>query len=144
MLKVRPNTTSPLRSRGGFSLLYSGFDRSTNGISVLISFPLPTKIFQFRRCTILTDELRNPWFKACMRLPMAFRSLPRLSSLSKPNHSLNGRFYKNSLVASLPLFASILLNLLKNFLEFFEYSSRWLFYKMLTHFDFTFCKVILR
>jgi len=53
--------------------------------SQLISFPAGTKTFQFpafRHPYGFLGEVtfRNPRFKGCMRLPWAFRSLPRPSS----------------------------------------------------------------
>lgn len=83
------NTTSLLSLRKGFGLPSSTFIRITCGIS-LISFPPLTKIFQFSGCAILSDRFGNPGIRGCLRLPRAFRSLPRPSSLPKPSHSLNG------------------------------------------------------
>lgn len=57
---------------------------------LLVSFPRRTKIFQFCRSSPLPGQFGNPWFKGCLRLPTAFRSLLRPSSSLKPNHPLNG------------------------------------------------------
>ena len=56
----------------------------------LVSFPPLTKIFQFRGCSLLSKLFGNPGFKACVRLPRAFRNLLRPSSLFEPNHPLSG------------------------------------------------------
>src|SRR3989338_1896291 len=58
--------------------------------SLLLSFPAGTKILQFPAFPIVSNELRHPWFNACMRLAMAFRSLPRPSSALEPSYPLNG------------------------------------------------------
>ena len=65
--------------------------------SMFLSFPPPTKMFQFPGCpsrelwihSRMTEHyfrrvspFRHPRIKACLRLPVAFRSLPRLSSAS--------------------------------------------------------------
>ena len=57
--------------------------------SLLISFPLPTKIFQFRRFPPLSRPFGDPRFAGCMLLAGAYRSLPRPSSVPKPNHPLD-------------------------------------------------------
>ena len=60
----------------------------TNDIAILLSFPPPTKMFQFSGFPILTDRhiktcqevpLGNLGFKRCMLLAQAYRSLPRPS-----------------------------------------------------------------
>ena len=55
--------------------------------SLLVSFPAGTKMLQFPAFPILTDRpkgqevpLGNPMIYGCMRLPWAYRSLPRPSS----------------------------------------------------------------
>ena len=58
--------------------------------SLLLSFPAGTKMLQFPAFPIVSNELRHPWFNACMRLAMAFRSLPRPSSALEPSYPLNG------------------------------------------------------
>lgn len=67
--------------------------------SLLISFPPATKMFQFagfllaKQVTHITAcqevSFGNPWILACVRLPMAYRSLPRPSSASEPSHPPN-------------------------------------------------------
>lgn len=48
--------------------------------SLLFSLPAVTKMFQFTAYPTISGQFRNLWFKGCMRLPRAFRSLPRPSS----------------------------------------------------------------
>jgi hypothetical protein len=69
--------------------------------SLLLSFPAGTKMLQFPACPILTDEFRNLWFKGCMRLARAFRSLPRPSSALKPSHPLDGLLKNQNQLCSL-------------------------------------------
>ncbi len=52
----------------------------------LVSFPAGTKMLQFPAFPILSDRLGDLRFKGCMRLPEAYRSLPRPSSALKPRH----------------------------------------------------------
>ena len=67
--------------------------------SLLLSFPPGTKMLQFpgspfQAAFLLPGMLlreqdfpfRHPGFKGCMRLPQAYRSLPRPSSARKPSH----------------------------------------------------------
>ena len=58
--------------------------------SRLLSFPTGTKMLQFPAFPIVTNEFRHPRFKACMRLAVAYRSLPRPSSAPEPSYPLNG------------------------------------------------------
>ena len=58
--------------------------------SLLFSFPLPTKIFQFSRCSASSLAIGYPRIKGRLHLPGAFRSLLRPSSLPKPSHPLIG------------------------------------------------------
>ena len=73
--------------------------------SLLIYFPRLTKIFQFSRSSLLTKQFGNPWFKGRLRLPTAFRSLPRPSSILKPSHPLNdcSKCYSYFLYVNKPL-----------------------------------------
>lgn len=59
-------------------------------VSQLVSFPRLTKIFQFSRSSLPSEQFGDPWFNACMRLPTAFRSLPRPSSTLQPSDPLHG------------------------------------------------------
>ena len=63
------------------------------GESQLISFPAGTKMFQFPAYIFLAEfscehvfAFGDLWFKGRMRLPIAYRSLPRPSSQSKPSY----------------------------------------------------------
>ena len=59
----------------------------------LVSFPGGTKMFQFPPCSFASfggELFGNPRFNGCLRLPWAYRSLPRPSSLPEPSHPLNG------------------------------------------------------
>ena len=67
--------------------------------SLLISFPVGTKMLQFPTFPILTDRLYrdsrevplgHPGIKGSMRLPQAFRCLARPSSAPEPNHPPDG------------------------------------------------------
>lgn len=67
--------------------------------SRLISFPPATKMFQFagfllaKQVTHITARQEvsfgDPRILACVRLPVAYRSLPRPSSASEPSHPPN-------------------------------------------------------
>ena len=70
------------------------------GKSLLFSFPAGTKMFQFPAYTCLSARscehvvaLGDLGFKARMRLPRAYRSLPRPSSPSKPSYPSNSLKY---------------------------------------------------
>ena len=63
--------------------------------SRLFSLPPPTKMFQFGGLPLQTEQraearsevlFRYPWILDCLRLPTAYRSLPRPSSALKPSH----------------------------------------------------------
>ncbi len=58
--------------------------------SLLLSLPAGTEMLQFPAFPFLTEQLGNPRFKACMRLAVAYRSLPRPSTAPKPSHPLSG------------------------------------------------------
>lgn len=58
--------------------------------SLLFSFPAGTGMLRFPAFPFITEQFRNPRFKACMRLAMAYRSLPRPSTVPKPSHPLYG------------------------------------------------------
>ena len=67
--------------------------------SLLISFPPPTKMFQFSGflfskeniCQSISEvRFGNLWFKGYLHLPRAFRSLPRPSSAPKPSPPARG------------------------------------------------------
>lgn len=58
--------------------------------SLLLSFPAGTRMLRFPAFPFLTEPFRNPRFNACMRLAVAYRSLPRPSMVSKPSHPLYG------------------------------------------------------
>lgn len=57
---------------------------------LLVSFPPPTEIFQFSGCPADSSAIGDLWITGCMRLPTAFRSLLRPSSIPKPSHPLAG------------------------------------------------------
>lgn len=95
----RPNTTSPLDYSRGFGLSFPLFARRYSGDLILISLPPPTWMFPFGRFALLAKPrakeafgllheytFGDPEIDACMRLPRAFRSLPRPSSPPKPSH----------------------------------------------------------
>ena len=48
------------------------------------------RYFNSASLTLSSEQFRYLWIFGCLLLPTAFRSLPRLSSLSKPNYPLNG------------------------------------------------------
>ncbi len=61
--------------------------------SLSLSSPAGTKIFQFPACAHATIHGVHSAIlgsRADLRLPKAYRSLPRPSSLSEPSHPLNG------------------------------------------------------
>ena len=58
--------------------------------SLLLSSPAGTKMFQFPAFLLPKEQFGNPRFKGCMRLPWAYRSLPRPSSAPKPRHPPSG------------------------------------------------------
>ena len=71
------------------------------GKSQLISFPRRTKMLQFRRFDLHCQRngvfktrfsFGHPGIKGRVRLPRAYRSLPRPSSLLKPSNPLTGVF----------------------------------------------------
>ena len=79
------------RNRGGLGS--SPVARHYWGNHILFSLPAGTKMFQFPALASPIDEdgrappgrvapFRNPWIEGRLRLPTAFRSLPRLSSPS--------------------------------------------------------------
>ena len=82
---------------------------------LLVSFPAGTKIFQFPACALALagEEFGNLGFKGCMRLPRAYRSLPRPSSHPEPSHPLSGcnlltsisLYPENTFVSSHPISA---------------------------------------
>jgi hypothetical protein len=60
--------------------------------SQLVSFPAGNEMFQFPASPFPSGNVRrhvvtfrNPGFEGCMRLPRAYRSLPRPSSVSEPS-----------------------------------------------------------
>ena len=64
--------------------------------SLLVSLPSGTKMFQFPEFPVLSGRFGNLGFKGCMRLPQAYRSLPRPSSASKPRHPPSSFLHSNS------------------------------------------------
>ncbi len=91
----------------GFGLGYPPFGRPYSGDLVLISFPPPTKMFPFGGFPPGTPRSPgfpgrhglSPWrevpfgdpgFNGCLRLPRAYRSLPRPSSAPEPSHPPGG------------------------------------------------------
>lgn len=93
--------TTPPQAFAYDGLGSSPFARRYSGNLILISFPRGTKMFQFPRsplacllnsaCDARSSTRRvapfgNPRIFACLRLPVAFRSLPRPSSAPVPRH----------------------------------------------------------
>ena len=89
-LKTRPehHINNPVAK--AFSVCPNRFSFALLTGSLLISFPQPTKIFQFGWSSILSNKFGNPWFNGRVLLPKAFRSLLRPSSFLEPNHPLTG------------------------------------------------------
>jgi hypothetical protein len=106
-LRWSHNTTFPLthRKRVRFRLLR--FRSPLLTVSLLISFPGGTKMFQFPPFpspagdTFGEVTLGHPRFIGCMLLPWAYRSLPRPSSALEPSHPLAGiyLFHSTRLIA---------------------------------------------
>ena len=91
------NTTSPFAFLQRIQFALCCFLSLIITASLLISFPAGTKTLQFPAWAIITDRpegqevsFKNLWFNGCMRLPRAYRCLPRSSSLSEPSHPPNG------------------------------------------------------
>lgn len=87
------NTTSPSAHRRRIRFALTRFLSPLLTGSRLISLPADTKMLQFSASLFLSEcpegqdfPLRDSGIKVCMRLPQAFRSLPRPSSVPKPNH----------------------------------------------------------
>lgn len=47
-------------------------------------------MLQFTVFPFFAELFRNPWFKDCMHLAKAYRSLPRPFSVLEPSHPLTG------------------------------------------------------
>lgn len=82
------NTTFP---RKGIRFELCRFHSPLLAASRLISFPAPTKMFQFGAFPIITDHygevpFGNPGFIGSLHLPRAYRSLARPSSALEPSH----------------------------------------------------------
>ena len=72
----------PVRIR----IALSGFQSPLLTASQLVSFPPATEMFQFTGFLRITARIGNPGFKGCMRLPRAYRSLPRpYNTRAKPS-----------------------------------------------------------
>ena len=87
-----PNPTTAPALTGAFGLSCSLFDRLYSGnrdcflfLRLLRCFSSPRHLPQRGSPEGQVVPLRNPGFNACMRLPQAYRSLPRPSSLSEPS-----------------------------------------------------------
>ena len=93
----------------GFGLGYPPFGRPYSGDPILVSLPPPTKMFPFGGFPIGTPPGRpgvsrspegvtlrrevpfgDPGFDGRLRLPRAYRSLPRPSSAPEPSHPPGG------------------------------------------------------
>ena len=92
---------------GGFGLGSPPFGRPYSGDPVLVSLPPPTKMFPFGGFPLGTPRLPgfperrgltprqevpfgDPGFDGCLRLPRAYRRLPRPSSAPEPSHPPGG------------------------------------------------------
>ena len=92
------NTTSPLHFHGGIRFGLCCVHSPLLTASQLISSPAPTQMFQLRAFPTLTGRVKktqefplgNPRIKGSMRLPVAYRSLARPSSVLEPSHSPDG------------------------------------------------------
>jgi hypothetical protein len=92
------NTTSPLPFPGGIRFGLCCVHSPLLTASQLISSPAPTQMFQLRAFPTLTGRVKktqefplgNPRIKGSMRLPVAYRSLARPSSVLEPSHSPDG------------------------------------------------------
>jgi hypothetical protein len=100
--RLAQNPTYPHGFPRGFGLAWSPFTRRYSGSLVLISFPRPTWMLPFGRFPLhrsrqWSDTQRrsagcqeipfgHPRINACLRLPGAYRSLPRPSSAPKPSY----------------------------------------------------------
>ncbi len=91
------NPTTPDSFLSGFGLDYSHFARRYYGNPFLVSLPPPTWMLPFGGFLLPRWECHRyyPWREApfgnlriegCVRLPGAYRSLPRPSSAPKPSH----------------------------------------------------------
>ena len=63
---------------------------ANHGIPVLVSSPTGTEMIQFPEFLLIAETFRNLWFKGCMLLAKAYRSLPRPYSVLEPSHPLSG------------------------------------------------------
>jgi hypothetical protein len=92
------NTTSPLPFRGGIQFGLCCVHSPLLTASRLISSPAPTQMFQLRAFPFHAEyhkkwwefPLGNPRIKGSMRLPVAYRSLARPSSVLEPSHPPDG------------------------------------------------------
>ena len=85
------NSTSVLTLRKNVRFALSRFRSLLLTASRLISFPAVTKMLQFSAFNFLSEcpegqdfPFRNLGIKGCLRLPQAYRSLPRPSSALEP------------------------------------------------------------
>ena len=84
----------------GIGLGSPPFGRPYSGDPILVSFPPPTKMLPFGGFPPLTGRrglsprqevpFGDPGFDGCLRLPRAYRSLPRPSSAPEPRHPPGG------------------------------------------------------
>ena len=82
--------TSPPDSQRGDSDCPESVSIALLTTSLSLSFPAATKIFQFAACACLSAHWVIPGSIPDLRLPGAYRSLPRPSQLLKPSHPLGG------------------------------------------------------
>ena|GEM_PF-5278077 len=105
---AEPVTPHPHRLiAGGFGLGSPPFGRPYSGDPILVSLPPPTKMFPFGGFPLGTPRLPgfperrglsprqevpfgDPGFYGCLRLPRAYRRLPRPSSAPEPSHPPSG------------------------------------------------------
>jgi hypothetical protein len=96
-LKGRLTTPHLPAITGGIRFRLSCFHSPLLTASQLVSFPAPTQMFQLRAFPTITGRSReqefslgNPGIKGSMRLPRAYRSLARPSSVLEPSHPPDG------------------------------------------------------
>ncbi len=79
---MKPHISLPLLARIQFALYR--FRSLLLTISQLVSFPAVTKMFQFAAFSAIPG-FGDLWFKGCMHLPRAYRSLPRPIIQARPS-----------------------------------------------------------
>ena len=85
-----PNTTSLSPYDERFGLPSADFSRPYSPHLVRCLFLPVLGCFNSRGARSLSEQFRDHGINPCLRVPHAFRSLPRLSSAPKPSHSQIG------------------------------------------------------